>query len=82
MKSKRSFLKENAQDKIARTLAKEANVKLAVLNPLEGLTNSQIEKGENYLTVMRQNLQALVIAGSKQTIHETRKYAVKTKNCL
>ena len=52
--------------KIARTLAKEANVKLAVLNPLEGLTNSQIEKGENYLTVMRQNLQALVKAGSKQ----------------
>ncbi|NLL32990.1 MAG: zinc ABC transporter substrate-binding protein AdcA, partial [Enterococcus cecorum] len=60
------FFEENAQDKIARTLAKEANVKLAVLNPLEGLTNSQIEKGENYLTVMRQNLQALVKAGSKQ----------------
>ena len=60
------FFEENAQDKIARTLAKEADVKLAVLNPLEGLTNSQIEKGENYLTVMRQNLQALVKAGSKQ----------------
>lgn len=58
------FFEENAQDKIARTLANEANVKLAVLNPLEGLTKKQLKAGENYLTVMQENLKALVQAGS------------------
>lgn len=58
------FFEENAQDKIARTLAKEANVKLAVLNPLEGLTKKQLKAGENYLSVMQENLKALVQAGS------------------
>ena len=58
------FFEENAQDKIARTLADEAKVKLAVLNPLEGLTKQQIKNGENYLSVMQANLDALVKAGS------------------
>ena len=53
------YVEENAADTIARTLAKEANVELLVLNPLEGLTNEQMENGEDYLSVMKANLAAL-----------------------
>ncbi|MTD40127.1 ZinT/AdcA family metal-binding protein [Erwinia sp. CPCC 100877] len=53
------YFEENATDAIARTLAKEANVKLLVLNPLESLTNDQMKKGEDYISVMRENLKAL-----------------------
>jgi zinc transport system substrate-binding protein len=30
-----------------------------VLNPLEGLTEEQLDRGEDYLSVMRENLAAL-----------------------
>ena len=53
------YFEENAKDSIARTLANEAGVSLEVLNPLEGLTNEQIENGENYLYIMEANLEAL-----------------------
>jgi zinc transport system substrate-binding protein len=44
---------------VAQTLAQEAGVTTAVLNPLEGLTQEQVQAGENYLSVMRSNLAAL-----------------------
>jgi zinc transport system substrate-binding protein len=44
---------------VAETLAREAHVATAVLNPIEGLTKQQIDDGANYLTVMRDNLAAL-----------------------
>lgn len=53
------YFEENASDKIAKTLANEADVKMAVLNPLESLTKEQIANGESYLSVMKENLQAL-----------------------
>ena len=53
------YFEENAKDSIARTLANEAGVSLEVLNPLEELTNEQIENGENYLSIMESNLEAL-----------------------
>ncbi|MDT2612849.1 metal ABC transporter substrate-binding protein [Enterococcus dongliensis] len=58
------YFEENASSKVAETLSKETGVELAVLNPLESLTKKQIEDGENYLTVMRENLTAL-----KKVIH-------------
>lgn len=45
--------------RIARTLAREAGVRTAVLNPLEGLTDEQLARGEDYLSVMRDNLRLL-----------------------
>lgn len=53
------ILKKNANDKIAKTLADEANVQLEVLNPLESLTQKQMDNGEDYLSVMKENLTAL-----------------------
>lgn len=53
------YFENNASDKIAKTLADEANVELAVLNPLESLTKEQLDAGEDYLSVMAENLKAL-----------------------
>ncbi|MGX7124785.1 metal ABC transporter substrate-binding protein [Enterococcus viikkiensis] len=58
------YFEENASSKVAETLSKETGVKLDVLNPLESLTDKQIKNGENYLSVMRENLTAL-----KESIH-------------
>jgi zinc transport system substrate-binding protein len=53
------FTEELASPEVAETLAAEAGVRTAVLNPLEGLTEEQVDAGEDYLSVMRQNLLAL-----------------------
>ena len=58
------YFEENASSKVAETLSKETGVKLEVLNPLESLTEKQIKAGEDYLSVMRDNLTAL-----KESIH-------------
>ncbi len=47
---------------VAETLAREAGVQTAVLNPLEGLTGDQIDAGADYASVQRENLAALVAA--------------------
>lgn len=53
------YFEENASSKVAETLSSETGVKLEVLNPLESLTNEQIKAGENYISVMEKNLDAL-----------------------
>ena len=58
------YFEENASSKVAETFSKETGVKLEVLNPLESLTDKQIKDGEDYLSVMRENLTAL-----KESIH-------------
>lgn len=53
------FFEELVSPKVAETIAKEINAKTAVLNPLEGLTEEQINNGDDYFTVMENNLDAL-----------------------
>ncbi|HHP4384088.1 TPA: metal ABC transporter solute-binding protein, Zn/Mn family, partial [Streptococcus pyogenes] len=53
------YFEENASSKVAKTLAKEAGVKAAVLSPLEGLTEKEMKAGQDYFTVMRKNLETL-----------------------
>ncbi|MCD5002653.1 zinc ABC transporter substrate-binding protein AdcA [Enterococcus saccharolyticus] len=53
------YFEANAKDSIARTLASEANVELEVLNPLESLTQEQLDDGETYISIMEQNRSAL-----------------------
>lgn len=48
--------------KIADVIAQEVGAKTLVLNPLEGLTDEQIAQGQNYISVMQQNLKNLQIA--------------------
>ncbi|MGQ0616095.1 MAG: metal ABC transporter solute-binding protein, Zn/Mn family [Acidimicrobiia bacterium] len=44
---------------LAETLAREAGVGTAVLDPIEGLTDDQVAAGATYESVMRENLVAL-----------------------
>jgi zinc transport system substrate-binding protein len=44
---------------VAETLAREAGVETAVLNPIEGLTPDQVDAGDDYTSVMQANLTAL-----------------------
>jgi zinc transport system substrate-binding protein len=53
------FFERLVSPKLAETVAREAGVRTAVLDPIEGLTPSEEKQGADYLTLMRQNLQAL-----------------------
>lgn len=48
--------------KVAEVIAKEAGVKTATLNPLEGLTEDDVKAGRDYLSLMRENLETLKAA--------------------
>jgi zinc transport system substrate-binding protein len=53
------FVESLASSAVGETLATEAGVTTAVLDPLEGLTQAQVDAGDDYLSVMRANLEAL-----------------------
>jgi zinc transport system substrate-binding protein len=53
------FVEPLVSPKVADAVAREAGVKTAVLNPIEGLTKEQQAAGENYFSLMRENLAAL-----------------------
>lgn len=53
------FAEPLVSDRVAETVAREAGAKLAVLDPLEGLSEERLAGGEDYLSVMRENLVAL-----------------------
>lgn len=53
------FTEELASPEVAETLAEEAGVTTAVLDPLEGLTEAELEAGEDYGSIMRRNLETL-----------------------
>jgi zinc transport system substrate-binding protein len=44
---------------VAETVAREVGAETAVLDPLEGLSDEDLEAGEDYFSVMRANLRAL-----------------------
>lgn len=53
------FTEELVSPEVAETLAAEAGIDTAVLSPLEGLTEEQLEAGEDFMSVMRRNLETL-----------------------
>jgi zinc transport system substrate-binding protein len=53
------FFETLVSPKLARTVARDAHVETAVLDPIEGLTPAAIVRGATYFTVMRENLRAL-----------------------
>jgi zinc transport system substrate-binding protein len=50
------FTEELVSPRIARTLAREAGVRTAMLNPLEGLTERELRRDDDYVDVMDANL--------------------------
>lgn len=59
------FFEALTSSKSADTVAAETGITTGVLNPLEGLSAEAIEAGSDYLSVMRENLEALSSALSQ-----------------
>lgn len=53
------YYEEAGSDSMAKTLADEAGVEMAVLNPLESLSQEAMDEGADYISVMKENLSAL-----------------------
>jgi zinc transport system substrate-binding protein len=53
------FFEALTSNVLAETIAQETGARTLVLNPVEGLTPEQEQAGENYVTLMRENLQNL-----------------------
>lgn len=53
------YFENNASSQAAETLAEEVGVELAVLSPLEGITEEDQKEGSDYISVMLDNLEAL-----------------------
>jgi zinc transport system substrate-binding protein len=53
------FAEPLVSDEVAATVAREAGVAVATLDPIEGLSQERLDAGEDYLSVMRANLVVL-----------------------
>jgi zinc transport system substrate-binding protein len=53
------FVEPLVSDRLAETVAREAGTEVAVLDPVEGLSQERLDAGEDYLSVMRSNLAVL-----------------------
>jgi len=53
------FAEPLVSDRLAQTVAREAGVEVGILDPIEGLSEERLAAGEDYLSVMRQNLATL-----------------------
>lgn len=53
------FFEELASSKVAQTIADGTGARTDVLNPFEGLTKEQTSAGEDYLSIMESNLEAI-----------------------
>jgi zinc transport system substrate-binding protein len=53
------FFERLVSPKLAETVARDAGASAAVLDPIEGLTPAEQSHGDDYLTLMRQNLRGL-----------------------
>lgn len=56
------FFESLVSPKLSETIANETGAKTMVLDPIEGITKDGLAAGQNYLTIMRQNLNNLQIA--------------------
>ena len=56
------FFEELVSPKVANAVAKEAGADVQVLNPLEGLSDEELQDGADYFTVMENNLKQLEAA--------------------
>ena len=61
-KVKYIFFEALVSPKLSEVVAEEAGAQTLVLNPVEGLTDDQTKRGENYFTLMRENARNLKLA--------------------
>lgn len=53
------FFESLVSPKLSQTIAQETGAKTLVLDPIEGITQKDLNAGKNYFTIMRDNLSAL-----------------------
>ena len=53
------FTEPLVSSRLAETVAREAGIEVATLDPLEGLSQDRLAAGDDYLSVMRENLETL-----------------------
>lgn len=53
------YMETLASPKTAEIVAKDLGLEILVLNPIEGLTEQERQNGQNYITIMKQNLDNL-----------------------
>jgi zinc transport system substrate-binding protein len=58
-KAKTVFFERLVSPRLAETVARETGASTDVLNPIEGLTEDELDAGETYLSAMRENLATL-----------------------
>jgi zinc transport system substrate-binding protein len=56
------FFEELVNPEFSETIALEANIETLVLDPIEGISQEKLEKGDDYFTLMRDNLINLQLA--------------------
>ena len=56
------FFERLVSPKLAETVAEEVGAKILVLDPIEGISDNDMARGKNYLTMMEENLSNLRIA--------------------
>ncbi|MEO8580956.1 MAG: zinc ABC transporter substrate-binding protein [Patescibacteria group bacterium] len=56
------FFESLVSPKLSETIARETGARTAVLNPLEGLSDDEIQSGSDYFSVMKENLATLRLA--------------------
>lgn len=56
------FFESQASPKVAGAIAEEVGAQTAILNSLESLTEEEIAAGEDYFSIMRENLEQLKVA--------------------
>ena len=54
------FYEEFSSSKLADSIAKETQIKILTLNPIESLSEKDIEAGEDYFSIMEKNLNSLL----------------------
>ena len=54
------FYEEFSSSKLADSIAKETQIKILTLNPIESLSEKNIEAGEDYFSIMEKNLISLL----------------------
>ncbi len=56
------FSEELVSKKVAQTIANATGANIEILNPIEGLTDEELEAGDDYLSIMKDNLNAILKA--------------------
>ncbi len=56
------LLEPLVQSKYAQTIMNEINAKSLILHPIDGLTKEELDRGEDYFSIMEENLEVLKVA--------------------